>query len=124
MIKKIKEKILSIYKIIKNFIKNTAEDFYIIDIEEGKVRWSFNWWVLKTIKWLVAVTLAVIALLLWGCAPQKESVKYYPVSVPVNCPVKSPKKPKYSENVVTTNIEIIGYAQKLESALKACKGEN
>ena len=54
---KVKEKVVKIYEKIKEFIKNTAEDFSIIEVEEGQARWSFNWWVLKSLKWLTAIIL-------------------------------------------------------------------
>lgn len=120
---KVKEKVVKIYEKIKEFIKNTAEDFSIIEVEEGQARWSFNWWVLKSLKWLTAIILALCALLLWGCASPQETMKYYPVNVPVSCQIESPDKPVYNENIITTNLNILKYTSELESAFKACKGE-
>lgn len=120
---KIKEKIMKLYEVIKNFIKNTAEDFSIIDVEEGQARWSFNWWVQKSFKWITAIILAAAALFIWGCSTHNGSVKYYPVNIPVSCQIDMPEKPVYSENIVVTNLSILSYASKLESALKACRGD-
>lgn len=120
--KTIKEKIVKTYVKIKEFIKDTAEDLSIIEIEEDKARWSFNWWVLKSLKWLTAVILAVCALFLWGCSAHRESVKYYPVNIPVSCQIEMPSKPVYDSNIITTNLNILEYASQLEYALKACKG--
>ena len=92
-------------------------------MEEGQARWSFNWWVLKSLKWLTAIILALCALLLWGCASSQETMKYYPVNVPVSCQIESPDKPVYNENIIKTNLNILKYTSELEAAFKACKGE-
>ncbi|MDT3694709.1 MAG: hypothetical protein ROM03_09870, partial [Mucispirillum sp.] len=101
-------------------IKSTADDFTTIDIEEGKARYSLNWWFMKSLKWLIAAVLAVLTLLLWGCSGAVVT-KYYPVSVPVACSVDMPLKPEYNENIVITNLNILSYAEKLKSALEVCK---
>lgn len=121
--KKIKDKVTSIYEKLKEVIKDTAEYLSIIDIEEGQARWSLNWWVLKSFKWLMAVLLAVCALFLWGCSSAGESIKYYPVNIPISCQIETPEKPVYDSNIITTNLNILKYASQLEYALKACKGE-
>lgn len=120
---KIKEKVMQIYEKVKKFIKNTAEDFSIIDVEEGQARWSFNWWVQKSFKWITAIILAAAALFIWGCSAPGGSVKYYPVHIPVSCQIDMPEKPAYNENIIVTNLSILSYASKLESALKACRGD-
>lgn len=105
---------------LKRIIKSTSDDLSIIDIEEGRVRYSLNWWFMKSLKWLIAAVLAVFTLFLWGCSGTVVT-KYYPVSVPVSCNVQEPLKPEYNENLVVTNLNILAYAEKLQSALKVCK---
>lgn len=117
---KVKTYILEKVNKIKEIIKSTADDFTTIDIEEGKARYSLNWWFMKSLKWLIAAVLAVFTLLLWGCSGTAVT-KYYPVSVPVACSVDVPLKPEYNENTVITNLNILSYAEKLKSALEVCK---
>ena len=116
---KVKTYILEKVNKIKEIIKSTADDFTTIDIEEGKARYSLNWWFMKSLKWLIAAVLAVFTLLLWGCSGTAVT-KYYPVSVPVACSVDIPLKPEYNENTVITNLNILSYAEKLKSALEVC----
>lgn len=131
MKEKIKQFFINIYEKVKTYIlektsqlkevvKSTLDDFTTIDIEEGNARYSLNWWFMKSLKWLIAAVLAVLTLFLWGCSGTAVT-KYYPVSVPVACSVDIPLKPEYNENIVTTNINILSYAEKLESALEVCK---
>lgn len=49
---------------LKRIIKSTSDDLSIIDIEEGRVRYSLNWWFMKSLKWLIAAVLAVFTLFL------------------------------------------------------------
>lgn len=125
MIEKIKQFFINLYEKVKTYIlekikeiiKSTADDFTTIDIEEGKARYSLNWWFMKSLKWLIAAILAVFTLLLWGCS-NIAVTKYYPVSVPVACSVDIPLKPEYNKNIVITNLNILAYAEKLKSALE------
>ncbi len=117
---KVKTYILKKINTVKEIIKSTADDFTTIDIEEGKARYSLNWWFMKSLKWLIAAVLAILTLLLWGCSGTTVT-KYYPVSVPVACNVDIPLKPEYNENIVITNLNILSYAEKLKSALEVCK---
>lgn len=130
MKEKIKKFFINIYENIKNYIlekveklkdiiKSTSDDFTTIDIEEGNARYSLNWWFMKSLKWLIAAILAFFTLLMWGCSGTSVT-KYYPVSVPVVCSVDMPLKPEYNENIVTTNLNILAYAEKLKSALEMC----
>lgn len=41
---RVKTYILEKVNKIKEIIKSTSDDFTTIDIEEGKVRYSLNWW--------------------------------------------------------------------------------
>ena len=59
---KVKTYILEKTAKIKEIIKSTADDFTTIDIEEGKARYSLNWWFMKSLKWLIAAVLAVLTL--------------------------------------------------------------
>ena len=120
MREKIKQFFINLYEKAKEIIKSTADDFAIIDIEEGNARYSLNWWFIKSLKWLIAAILAIFTLLLWGCSGTAVT-KYYPVSVPVACSVDVPLKPEYNENIVITNLNILAYAEKLKSALEVCK---
>ena len=115
MREKIKQFFINLYEKAKEIIKSTADDFAIIDIEEGNARYSLNWWFIKSLKWLIAAILAIFTLLLWGCSGTAVT-KYYPVSVPVACSVDVPLKPEYNENIVITNLNILAYAEKLKSA--------
>ena len=45
------------------------------------------------------------------------------VHIPVSCQIDMPEKPAYNENIIVTNLSILSYASKLESALKACRGD-
>lgn len=120
MREKIKQFFINLYEKVKEIIKSTADDFATIDIEEGNVRYSLNWWFIKSLKWLIAAILAIFTLLLWGCSGTVVT-KYYPVSVPVVCSVDVPLKPEYNGNIVITNLNILSYAEKLKSALEVCK---
>lgn len=120
MREKIKQFFINLYEKVKEIIKSTADDFAIIDIEEGNSRYSLNWWFIKSLKWLIAAILAIFTLILWGCSGTAVT-KYYPVSVPVACSVDVPLKPEYNENIVITNLNILAYAEKLKSALEVCK---
>lgn len=120
MNKNFKNNFVKLYEKIKEFFKSTSNDFSIMDIEDGLAKYSSNWWFMRALKWLAASCLAVITLFLWGCSGAAVT-KYYPVSVPVRCSVEIPDKPEYSEDTVVTNLNILSYAEKLLSALKACK---
>ncbi len=128
MIEKIKQFFINPYEKVKTYIlekikeiiKSTANNFTTIDIEERKARYSLNWWFMNSLKWLIAAILAVFTLLLWGCSGTAVT-KYYPVSVPVACSVDIPLRPEYNENIVITNLNILAYAEKLKSALEACR---
>ncbi len=120
----LKEKIIQIYKLIYEkitlFIKSIIYDFTIIDIEEGRIRYSLHWWLMKSLKWITAVILAVITMLLWGCSSSFESVKYYPVNIPVKCEIEHIESPEYSDDIIETNLNILHYASKLREALDVC----
>ena len=128
MIEKIKQFFINPYEKVKTYIlekikeiiKSTANNFTTIDIEERNARYSLNWWFMNSLKWLIAAILAVFTLLLWGCSGTAVT-KYYPVSVPVACSVDIPLRPEYNENIVITNLNILAYAEKLKSALEACR---
>lgn len=128
MLEKIKQFFINPYEKVKTYIlekikeiiKSTANNFTTIDIEERKARYSLNWWFMNSLKWLIAAILAVFTLLLWGCSGTAVT-KYYPVSVPVACSVDIPLRPEYNENIVITNLNILAYAEKLKSALEACR---
>ncbi len=128
MLEKIKQFFINPYEKVKTYIlekikeiiESTANDFTTINIEERKERYSLNWWFMNSLKWLIAAMLAVFTLLLWGCSGTAVT-KYYPVSVPVACSVDIPLRPEYNENIVITNLNILAYAEKLESALEVCK---
>lgn len=68
--------------------------------------------------------LSVAVSVLWGCGDKEKAVEYYPiyqqVSVPVYCAVSLPEKPSYEGITVKDNLNILVYAESLESALKAC----
>ncbi|MBQ3033782.1 MAG: hypothetical protein IJD28_05345 [Deferribacterales bacterium] len=62
----------------------------------------------------------------WGCGKggQMQKVEYVPVykyvKIPVACQIPFPKRPEYTGDVVKDNVNILIYAESLESALKEC----
>ncbi len=116
---KIRKYILEKLLKIKEVLKSTSDDLTTIDIEEGMARFSMQWWFMKSLKWLIAAVLALLTLFLWGCSGTAVT-KYYPVSVPVACSVEIPEKPVYSKDLVVTNMNILSYTEKLQSALHVC----
>ena len=78
-----------------------------------------NKFVRNTINWTTALIIAAAALCLWGCG--YKNVEYYPVHMPVKCEIDMFKRPKASDNIVETNIEITKYAEELEAAILKCK---
>lgn len=111
---------INIYNKIKSFFTNIYDDFIMIDIEEGQMRYSFHWWIMKSFKWLIACLLAFITLFLWGCSSSMENIKYYPVNVPIKCPVENIPLPQYSNDILETNLNILHYTKILEETLKLC----
>ena len=116
---KIRKYILEKLLKVKEVLKSTSDDLTTIDIEEGMARFSMQWWFMKSLKWLIAAILALLTLFLWGCGGTAVT-KYYPVSVPVACSAEIPEKPVYSKDLVITNMDILAYAEKLQSALQVC----
>lgn len=58
-------------------------------------------------------------IFLTGCST-KTHTEYQPVYIPVKCNISIPKAPKYDEDVIITNINILNYAEKLKVALDIC----
>ncbi len=116
----VKNYTVKIYEKIKSLVISIIDDFKMIDMEEGQAKYSFHWWFMKSLKWITALILALITLFLWGCGSSMETMKYYPVNIPVKCEIESIKKPEYKSNIIETNLNILHYTSKLEAALKVC----
>lgn len=114
---------IKIQEKIKEIVKSTSDDLTMMDIEDAAAKYSFNWWKMKSLKWMTASFLAVITMLLWGCGSSSVT-KYYPVYMPAKCSIEIPAKPEYNKDTAVTNLNILAYAEKLLAALKVCtKGD-
>lgn len=72
----------------------------------------------------LAAFIFIAAWLVWGCGKAATVTEYYPVyrevKIPVPCHVPRPEKPSYEGDTVIDNLNILQYAEELETALAAC----
>ena len=101
------------------FVYNSIKEYEQIKEERATVRYSFWWWVVKTIKYIILAILLFIGILLFGCS--RQTVQYQLVNVPVKCDVTIPPKPVYTGDVLSDNAKILEYSEKLKASLQRCK---
>lgn len=108
-----------IYNEIKGKFTKISGDLSIIDIENSRAGLGFRKPFMILFQWLVALTLAVLTMCVWGCSA--PVIKYHPVNIPVKCKITVPARPVLTNNILETNMNITKYAEELEAALDACR---
>lgn len=107
---------------IKNNIENFCNKYFFKSLGDSAENYIVTYWYLKILQLFMTVVVAVFLILLCGCS--HTTTKYYPVSVPIKCSINIPDKPKYEDDVVINNINILRYAEQLHIALKVCTDNN
>lgn len=73
---------------------------------------------------ILAFFIFVLAWLVWGCCKAGTVTEYYPVykevKVPAPCGVAVPERPVYKGDAAADNLNILQYAEELETALDVC----
>lgn len=108
---------------IIDFLISQLKECQVIRQEEYTLHYSKYWVLGKLIKWVSALGLAYLGLILTSCAhvTPKVVVEYQTIEIPISCIVDYPVKPTPANNPIELTLQVLEYVEKLESALSACK---